>query len=356
MMNNMSMEAKLLKSICDRSRPIRIMHICGTHERTISRYGLRNVLPKEIEILSGPGCPVCVTPVEDIDIAIALARSGIIITSYGDMLRVPGSSMNLMEARSEGCDIRTVYSIDDAITIAKEHPSRDVVFFAIGFETTAPTNAATLLRKPPKNFSLLTSHRLIPPALLHLLDETNIDAFIAPGHVCAITGIQPYQQFADLGFPIVSAGFEANDVLLSILMLLEQSRLGRPIVENAYPSVVRRKGNLKAQEMMASVFDVADAQWRGLGTIKNSGLKLKNEFADHDAVLVHENVIRSYKKETSYERINVDKCRCADILKGKEEPDHCPLFGTDCTPVTPIGSCMVSQEGMCYNWYQYRNV
>jgi hydrogenase expression/formation protein HypD len=350
----MSIESDLLTKIQDISLPIRIMHVCGTHERTISRYGLRDILPPEIEVLSGPGCPVCVTTEKEIDSAIALAMSGAILTSFGDMMRVPGSHGSLMAARSCGGDVRMVYSIDDAISIAEKNPDRQVVFFAIGFETTAPINAAAILRNPPENFSLFVSHKLTPPALMALVDEINVDAFIAPGHVCTIVGTQPYQQFADMGFPVAVAGFEAKDVLLSIHMILEQTASGNSIVENAYPRAVRNEGNLRAQEMMQQVFDIADADWRGLGVIKDSGFSMKDEFADHDAALIFKDVIEEQIKDISYTGADDSLCRCANILKGKDKPDSCPLFGKKCTPATPVGSCMVSQEGMCYNWHQYR--
>ena len=349
-------DTELLSKIHDLSRPIRIMHVCGTHERTISRYGIRDALPSEIDVLSGPGCPVCVTPESDIDNAIALARSGVILTSFGDMMRVPGSCESLMDARSQGCDIRMVYSIDDAISIAEKNPKRNVVFFAIGFETTAPANAAAILRDPPENFSLLVSHKLTPPALAELVHDINVDAFIAPGHVCTVTGIHSYQPFADMGFPVVVAGFELNDVLLSILMTLKQMDSGVHIVENAYPRVVKDEGNLRAQELMNQVFETKDAQWRGLGIIKNSGLSVRNEFADHDASLIFEDLIGKDMQSISGDDTLSSACRCPEILKGKEKPAECPLFANTCTPSTPVGSCMVSQEGMCYNWYRYRSV
>ncbi|SFM30600.1 hydrogenase formation protein HypD [Methanolobus profundi] len=352
----MSAESELLDKIRDISRPVRIMHICGTHERTISKYSMRDVLPEEIEVLSGPGCPVCVTPEQEIDRAIALAESGVILTSFGDMMRVPGSNGSLMEARSRGADVRMVYSIDDAIAIAEKEPESKVVFFAIGFETTAPTNAAAVLRKPPGNFSLLLSHKLTIPAMNELIDEIEVDAFIAPGHVCTIIGIHPFDQFAEKGFPVIAAGFEADELLLSILMVLEQQRSGNHTVENAYPRAVKNEGNRRAQEMMEKVFEVIDSDWRGIGTIKDSGMKLRPEFAMYDAAVIYEDLINEKVKDISYENSASSLCRCAEILKGKEKPSDCPLFTKKCNPANPVGSCMVSQEGMCYNWYRYRGV
>ncbi|WP_340817920.1 hydrogenase formation protein HypD [Methanolobus sp. WCC4] len=352
----MSVESELLEKIRDISRPVRIMHICGTHERTISKYGMRDVLPEEIEVLSGPGCPVCVTPEQEIDRAIALAESGVVITSFGDMMRVPGSNGSLMEARSRGCDVRMVYSIDDAIAIAEKEPEKKVVFFAIGFETTAPTNAAAILRRPPENFSLLLSHKLTIPAMKELIKEIEVDAFVAPGHVCTIIGVHPFEQFAEKGFPIVAAGFESDELLLAILMILEQQKNGTYVVENAYPRAVRDEGNIRAQEMMEQVFETVDSDWRGIGTIRDSGLKIRLEFSKYDAALIYEDAINEKMKDIPYGDPAASLCRCADILKGKEKPDNCPLFAKRCNPANPVGSCMVSQEGMCYNWFRYRGV
>lgn len=350
----MSLESELIDKIKEISQPIKIMHICGTHERTISHYGIRELLPPEIEVLSGPGCPVCVTPIKEIDRAISIAKSNVILTSFGDMMRVPGSDTNLMQIRSSGADIRTVYSIDDAIVIAKKNPDKNIVFFAIGFETTAPTNAAVILRKLPHNFSVLFSHRIVPPALFELVDEINIDAFIAPGHVCTITGTHIFGPLANMGFPIVVAGFECSDVLLSIYMILKQIKCGTTLVQNAYPRVVKNEGNIVAQKMINEVFEKRDSEWRGLGIIKNSGLYLKDKYQQYDASIIYKKVIDNYINSITYDN-KIDKlCRCADILKGKEKPTSCPLFKRKCSPLTPIGSCMVSQEGMCYNWYTYR--
>lgn len=352
----MPVESELINKIKEMERPIKIMHICGTHERTISHYGLRELLPSEIEILSGPGCPVCVTPDKEIDCAIALAKSNVILTSFGDMMRVPGSDTNLMQTRSMGADVRTVYSIDDAMEIAEKNPEKNVVFFAIGFETTAPTNAAAILRNPPENFSVLFSHRIVPPALYELVNEINIDAFIAPGHVCTITGIHIFDNLAKMGFPIVVAGFEARDILLSIYMIIKQMDAKKSVVENAYLRAVRNEGNVVAQKMMKEVFEKKDAEWRGLGIIKNSGLCLKDKFKKYDASVIYKKIIDEYISTISYDNQIIDHCKCAEILKGRIKPTSCQLFDKECTPMTPIGSCMVSQEGMCYNWYRYRSV
>jgi hydrogenase expression/formation protein HypD len=345
-------EKKLVASIAKHARPLRIMHICGTHERTISKYGLRSVLPPEVEVLSGPGCPVCVTPTEDIDFAIALANTGAMLVSFGDMMRVPGGSGNLLDAKSKGADVRMAYSIDDAVTLAKNNPQKDVVFFGIGFETTAPANAAAVLRGLPENFSILTSHKLVPPAMDLLIKDINVDAFIAPGHVSTIIGTRPYKPIADLGFPIVIAGFEVRDVLLSIAMIQRQVEAGVSKVENAYPRAVNEEGNITAQEMMQQVFDVTDSNWRGIGVIERSGLCLKTKFEHYDATRRYAKEYRKILDSTAGKTVP-SRCMCAAILTAKTQPSQCPMFGKDCTPKNPVGPCMVSLEGMCYNWYKY---
>jgi len=357
MMQNI--EQKLISRINEHATPLRIMHVCGTHERTISKYAIRDIIPEEVQLLSGPGCPVCVTPVEDIDFAIALARSGKVITSFGDMMRVPGTTGSLFDARSEGYDIRMVYSIDDAIKIAKDNPTQEIVFFGIGFETTAPSNAAALLRGIPENFSILTSHKLMPPAMEILTQDTNVDGFLAPGHVSTIIGTHPYDPISEKGFPIVATGFEVLDVLLGIAMVQDQIESGRSCVENAYPRCVNVEGNLKAREMLYQVFKENDSDWRGIGMIENSGLALKKEFEQFDAVNVHADIYdkTSHEKRASeidnHENCLYEGCICAGILTARAEPSQCPLFGRRCSPEDPVGPCMVSLEGTCYNWYKY---
>ena len=350
-------EKKLIHHITEHSRPLRIMHICGTHERTISKYGLRSILPVEVEVLSGPGCPVCVTPTIDIDFAIAIAKFGAVVASFGDMMRVPGTNGSLFDARSNGADVRMVYSIDDAIELARNEPQKDVVFFGIGFETTAPANAAAVLRRLPDNFSILTSHKLVPPAMEVLIKDINVDAFIAPGHVSTIIGTEPYQPFAQKGFPIVVAGFEARDVLLSIAMIQQQVDNGVSKVENAYPRAVNTQGNITAQKIMKEVFDIVDSEWRGIGIIKGSGLGLKEEFEQWDSAVkyyeIYETVRNAFSESRSKSKIGMPDCMCAEILTARAQPSQCPMFGNHCTPKKPVGPCMVSLEGMCYNWYKY---
>ena len=349
------LEKKLLKRIENSKVSLRIMHVCGTHERTIAKNGLRSVLPKNIEVVSGPGCPVCVTPEKDIDIAIALSRSGMTIVTFGDMMRVPGSSESLLDSKSEGSDVRMVYSIDDAVNLAEKEPALEVVFLGIGFETTVPANAAALLRNTPDNFSLLTSQKRTPPAIELLANDTDVDAFIAPGHVATIIGTKPFEPLAEKGFPVVVSGFEARDILLGINMLQMQVEEGCSRVDNGYPRVVKKEGNRVALEMMDTVFETSDSEWRGIGKIKNSGLVLRKKFEEKDAVKKYKDFYASLVKDIRKKAELEDKkcCICAAILTGKAKPPQCPNFGKKCTPKNPAGPCMISQEGMCYNWSKY---
>ncbi|MDD3042863.1 MAG: hydrogenase formation protein HypD [Methanosarcinaceae archaeon] len=351
-------EKKLLEKLRTRARPLRIMHVCGTHERAITKHGLRSVLPEEIEVLSGPGCPVCVTPEADIDTAIALAKSGVVVVSFGDMMRVPGSSGSLFDAKAEGADVRMVYSIDDAVGLAEKMQDKEVVFFGIGFETTVPANAATLLRGPlPENFSLLTSQKRTPPAIDLLIKDVEVDAFIAPGHVATIIGTGPFEPFAKKGFPVVVSGFEARDVLLGISLLQEQVEEGVSRVDNGYPRVVKPEGNLIALRMMEEVFKTTPSEWRGIGRIEASGLALKKEFEAQDAAKRHEDLygkaLEEIREKARKQGKGKKNCICASILTGKAKPTDCPMFGKACTPKNPAGPCMVSLEGMCYNWFKY---
>ena len=354
-----NIEKQLIRRIKEHSAPLRIMHICGTHERTISKYGLRSILPPEVEVLSGPGCPVCVTPTEDIDFAIAIANSGATVVTFGDMIRVPGTNGSLFDTKSNGADVRMVYSIDDAIALAINEPQKEIVFFGIGFETTAPANAAAVIRGLPdndnNNFSILTSHKLVPPAMEVLIKDINVDAFIAPGHVSTIIGTKPYQPFAKKGFPIVVAGFEAHDVLLSIAMIQQQVENGVSDVENAYPRAVNTDGNITAQKMMREAFDIVDSNWRGIGVIKGSGLGLKKKFEQWDAAKRYEEILETVKNTPAESDTDLPDCMCAEILTARSQPSECPMFGTHCVPNNPVGPCMVSLEGMCYNWYKYKN-
>lgn len=339
--------ARLIRSLMP-DRPVRLIHVCGTHEQAITKHGIRSLLPADLDVLSGPGCPVCVTPAEDIDRVIAIAKSGVTVLTYGDMLRVPGSKMSLADARAEGADVRIVYSVNDAVRMA-EQSAGDIVFFGIGFETTTPSNAAVLVNQPPPNFSIFASHRLIPPAMDALIDDgldLDIDGFIAPGHVATIIGTQPYERFAKMGYPIVVAGFEPIDILFAIIMILGQIRGGKAVVENAYTRAVNDSGNTKARELVDRVFEVVDAKWRGIGRISDSGLAIRSEFGDHDARL-------RYDIKIDPPRDLNPGCSCSQVLRALKTPDECKLFGGVCTPQTPYGPCMVSAEGTCHNWWRY---
>ncbi|MDI9632883.1 MAG: hydrogenase formation protein HypD [Methanolinea sp.] len=323
-------------------RDITIMHICGTHEASISRSGLRRMLPPGLKVVMGPGCPVCITPQGEIDAALELAGRGYTIATYGDLLRVPGSSGSL---ESSGGDVRVVQGIHRAVEIAR-NTRKEVVFISVGFETTAPTVAATILSRPPENFSILSCHRLVPPAMKWLLEqgEAHLHGFILPGHVCTVAGYRDYEQFP---VPQVVAGFEPEDILLGLLMLVKQIRNGEARVENAYPRAVTREGNRRAMEMMYEVFAPVDAEWRGFPVIPASGLKLRPEFEQYDAEKKFDLSIRHVEKHTA--------CICDRVLRGIASPTDCRLYGTACTPRKPVGPCMVSHEGACRIWYTYRS-
>ncbi|NOX45297.1 MAG: hydrogenase formation protein HypD [Caldiserica bacterium] len=330
-------------------RPVKIVHVCGTHEAAIAEHGLRSLLPDGVDVYEGPGCPVCVTSTADINLAVALAlEKGAILCTFGDMLRVPGTELTLEEARAHGADVRVVLSAADAVRIARENPRREVVFFAVGFETTAPGTAAVLLDGPPDNFSVLCSHKLIPPALEALLREnTEVDGFLAPGHVSTIIGADAYRELAGkFHVPVVVGGFEPLDVLFAIALILRQLGEGRAEVENAYPRAVRPEGNVRAKRIMAEAFRVVDAVWRGIGTIPASGLELGEGFTRYNAREKFELEARTGDEEPP-------GCRCPEIIMAKAVPTDCPLFGTACTPLSPVGPCMVGVEGACSIWYRY---
>jgi len=328
--------------------PVKIVHVCGTHEVAISHNGLRRLLPETVTILEGPGCPVCVTPASDIDAAIAIARTGAIVCSFGDMIRVPGGRASLEEARSEGCDIRTILSASDAVRHAKD-TNREVVFFAVGFETTAPMTAAIVLDDPPVNLSVLASHKLIPPAMRALLDlpDHEIGGYLAPGHVSTIIGLEPYREALDrYRIPVVIGGFEPLDILYALALILRQITDGTPKVENAYPRAVDDGGNPAALRLIDEVFEITDAAWRGIGTIPSSGLVLRERFESIDA-----------RKRFDIPEAGPDEeipgCRCPEVLTARAVPSDCPLFGRRCTPLTPVGPCMVGAEGACSIWFRY---
>jgi hydrogenase expression/formation protein HypD len=333
--------------------PTVLMEICGGQTHTIMRYGLDELLPREVELVHGPGCPVCVTPLETIDKAIELARRpDVILASYGDMLRVPGSQTDLFHAKAEGSDVRVVYSPLEALKIARANSGRKVIFLAIGFETTAPANAMAAWqakREGLANFFLLASHVLVPPAVRLLLasPDNRVRGFIAPGHVCTVMGYRQYEELvSEFRVPIVVGGFEPVDLLEAILMLVKQLERGEARLENQYIRSVTRAGNVPAQEMVESVFEVANQKWRGIGEIPASGLKLRSEFAAHDA-----------EKIFGVSQMEIEEpaeCISAQVLKGLKKPTDCTAFATRCTPENPLGAPMVSAEGACAAYYRYR--
>jgi len=333
-------------------RPVKLMEVCGTHTMAIFRHGIRSLLPESIHLLSGPGCPVCVTSLGDIEAAVSLAQTkGVLLTTFGDMMRVPGRKRSLGEVKAEGADVRVVYSPLDALDIAESHKQKEIVFFAAGFETTSPLSAATLFeaeRRHIGNFSIFSAHKRVPPALRALLKsgDVQVDGFILPGHVSTVIGSLPYGFLAETyRKPSVITGFEASDVLSGILMILNQIRSGKAEVSIQYASVVREKGNPRALAMIEEFFQVEDAHWRGLGAIPESGLGLKDEFRDRDAIRRF-SLSRHHLKDPS-------GCRCGDVLRGAKLPTDCSLFGKGCTPEKPVGACMVSAEGSCAAYYQY---
>ncbi len=335
------------------TRPWTIMEICGGQTHAIIKHGLDLMLPDEITLLHGPGCPVCVTPVELIDKAIAIARlENVTFCSFGDMLRVPGSAGDLLGTRAEGGDIRTVYSPLDAVKIATDNPEREVVFFAVGFETTAPANAAATYqarRSGLKNFSLLMAQVLVPPAIEKILSAPScgVHGFLAAGHVCAVMGYTQYEELAKrFGVPIVVTGFEPLDLLQGIYMTVLQLEQGRAMVENQYRRAVGREGNKAAQKIMMEVFEIVPRQWRGLGEIVESGLGLREEYRAFDA--------EAKFGLTTLKVAESTECISGLILQGLKKPQECPVFGKRCTPEHPLGATMVSSEGACAAYFRYR--
>jgi hydrogenase expression/formation protein HypD len=330
-----------------------VMEICGGQTHTILRYGLDELIGGNVELVHGPGCPVCITPAEAIDQAIALALTpGVILTSYGDMLRVPGSRTNLFQARAEGADVRVVYSPVEAVKLSREYPDRQVVFFAIGFETTAPGNAMAAVearRQGRQNFSLLVSQALVPPAIRALMrsPENRVQGLIAPGHVCTVMGCGEYAALAaECRIPVVVAGFEPADLLQAVLMLVRQLEAGKAELENQYARSVRAEGNPAARRIMEEVFERCDQTWRGVGEIPESGLRLRAAYAAWDA----RQRFRLAAPLTAPER----ECMSAQILQGRKLPTDCPWFGGRCLPESPLGAPMVSSEGACAAYYRYR--
>jgi len=339
--------ARKIPKLVPKEDTLKICHVCGTHEWTITHFGLRSLLPSNVDVIAGPGCPVCIIPASEIDEAVQLALNNQVVTCFGDVLRVPGSKISLLDAKAEGADVHVVYSVSDAVKMAEREPDREFVFFAIGFETTAPSTAVEALKRPPENISFLVSHRLIPPAMRLLVEmkDLSLNGFIAPGHVSTIIGLKPYEIFPKLyHMPTVVAGFEPLDVLFGVYMILKQLIEHKPRLENEYVRAVRSKGNVKAQKLMKEVFEVVDGKWRGLGTIPSSALRLRKEHEVYDARI-------KYGVNIKEGSVDIQPgCKCHLVIIGKARPTECPLFMKACTPQKPVGPCMVSNEGTCRIW------
>lgn len=338
-----------------RGNTVKLMEVCGTHTMVIAKQGIKKLLPPEIRMISGPGCPVCVTDTEDIDRVIEMTREDIYITTFGDLMKVPGSKSSLALEKAKGSKIKVVYSPIEAVELATEHTDKQVVFIGIGFETTAPAVALSIMSakaKALKNYSVLCLHKTMPAAIRHLLAEgMQVDGFLLPGHVCTITGSKPFEFIADeYGIPGVISGFETGDIFQSIAMLLKNRKF--PSVQIQYIRAVKTEGNIKAQKIMSQVFEPCDAKWRGLGLIKNSGLALKGEWQMFDAAKRWPVSGKSEAVENEISPLQ-KLCKCPEILRGTMEPNNCPLFGRSCTPERPVGPCMISSEGACAAYFKY---
>ncbi len=337
------------------TRPWTLMEICGGQTHSIVKYGVDELLPKEITLVHGPGCPVCVTPLEKIDKALRIAqRPDVIFCSFGDMLRVPGTEGDLFSVKSKGGDVRILYSPVDALQIAKQNPEKEVVFFAVGFETTAPAHAMAVFKAKKegiKNFSVLVSHVLVPPAMEAILSspECKVQGFLAAGHVCTVMGYTEYEPIAKkYHVPIVVTGFEPLDILQGVLMCVTQLEQGRTEVENQYKRSVRRDGNVEAQKLVREVFAVSRRKWRGIGEIPESGLSVSQRYAEYDAELKF--------GLADYDAPESPDCLSGLVMQGRVKPEECPAFGTKCTPEKPLGAPMVSSEGACAAYFRYRHV
>jgi len=332
---------------------VSVMHVCGSHEQSIAKFGLRTLLPKALNVIMGPGCPVCVTDVPEVDEAVALALDGKIVATYGDMVRVPGTARSLADAQAEGARIEILYSAAEAVELARD-TTEDVVFFASGFETTAVATAAVVLADPPPNFTVLSAHKYIPPVMeiVAEMPGNRVEGFLAAGHAAAITGSAIFERFVEHHrIPIVVAGFEPLDILDGLVKLVELIRDGTPKVVNMFPRCVTAEGNRNAQAQLWRVFRTVGGNWRGIAHIPNGNLRLRDEFAHLDArrrVAIDVQRLWQYAPATL-----TQSCVCGDIMAGIASPERCPLFGKECTPDTPVGACMVSNEGTCKIWHQY---
>lgn len=333
--------------------PISVMHVCGSHEQAIARFGLRSAFPKALDVIMGPGCPVCITDVPEVDEGVALALQGVRVATYGDMLRVPGTVKSLADAKADGAKVDVVYGIDQAIELAKQ-TDEDIVFFATGFETTAVATASALLQGPPRNFSVLSAHKYIPP-VMEIVTEmpgTRIEGFLAAGHAATITGAGVFEAFVQRhGVPVVVAGFEPLDILSALVKLVELVRDRKPEVVNMFPRCVTPEGNRVAQAQLWKVFQPIGGRWRGIAHVPNGNLRLRDEYAAWDAR--RRFTIDVAKLWDFAPPKLLGQCVCGEIMSGSKSPNDCPLFGKACVPENPVGACMVSTEGTCRIWHQY---
>ncbi len=333
--------------------PVSVMHVCGSHEQAIAKFGLRATFPEDLNVIMGPGCPVCITDMPEVDEGVALARQGHVVASYGDMLRVRGTSLSLNDVQAEGASVEVVYSATQAVELARS-TDREVVFFATGFETTAVATAAVVRSNPPRNFSILSAHKYIPPAMeiVAEMPETRVEGFLAAGHAATITGWGLFELFvARHRIPVVVAGFEPLDILAGLVRLVELVRDGQPSVVNMFPRCVTREGNRRAQEELWSVFRPAGGRWRGIAHVPNGNLRLREEWAHLDARRRFRIDLAALWDDAP--AAVVADCICGDIMSGLASPSDCKLFGKDCVPDSPVGACMVSSEGACRIWHQY---
>jgi hydrogenase expression/formation protein HypD len=353
-LRNREMSRKIMGELESMRLDITLMHVCGTHQDTLIRFGLDSEFQRVgVDIRQGPGCPVCVTPPQEIEMTMALARAGMTIAAFGDLMKVPGESQSLNDIRAEGGDVRIVFGVDDAVDIARRS-QKEVVFVGIGFETTAPTTASALLSNPPKNFSVLSCHRTVPPALKAIasMGEIRLHGMIQPGHVSTIIGTAPYEFLSkEHNIPQVVAGFEPLDLMMAVYMLAKQQSEGKAEVQNEYSRVVRPEGNPSALRALKDAFTPTDSVWRGFPVIPDSGLSLRKELEGHDAAKRFADIVAPILEKEYGEP---EGCRCGEMLRGIITSEECPLFGLTCTPQNPIGPCMVSREGSCYISHRYR--
>jgi hydrogenase expression/formation protein HypD len=341
----------------DDEHPVSLMHVCGSHEQSIAKFGLRAAIPAGLDVIMGPGCPVCVTDLPEVDEAVVLAEDGFCVATYGDMLRVPGTSKSLADAQAEGADVEIVYSAPHAVELARANPEREVVFFASGFETTAVATAAVILDDPPANFTVLSAHKYIPPVMeiVAEMPGTRIEGFLAAGHAAAITGSRIFERFVERHrIPVVVAGFEPLDIFAGLARLVELVRDGTPRVDNMFPRCVTPEGNRNAQQQLWRVFRTTGGRWRGIAHVPNGNLRLRDEFAAIDTRRRHRiDLKRMWNSAPS----NLTQlCVCGDIMSGISNPSRCSLFGKECVPDSPVGACMVSTEGTCRIWHTYGGI